>query len=89
MSKQRLKVAGVENIEITDPGRLTGRRKKIEPLVLQRLKGQRFNAAQLKSIFGYASTTALADTVLVKYIEPVEKDLKNLYQEKSTLWRVK
>ena len=92
----RLKVTGVEEIVITDPNRLCGHRKKLDKSLLQRLKGQDFTAKELKSMFGYATTTALCDTQLTHYIESV----KNIgwkgrpysisyVEERSTKWRIK
>jgi len=84
----RLKVAGVEEIVITDPNRLCGHRKKLDKSLLQRLKGQDFTAKELKSMFGYDMTTSLQDTQLKHLIEPVKK-ISSLYAEKSTRWRLK
>ena len=84
----RLKVTGVEEIEITDPNRLCGHRKKLDKSFLQRLKGQDFTAVELKRMFGYAKTTALADTQLRYHLEAVNKKIRNPYEEKATRWRV-
>ena len=83
----RLKVTGVEEIVITDPNRLCGHRKKLDKSLLQRLKGQDFTAVELKRMFGYAKTTALADTQLKHHLEAVNKKIRNLYEEKATRWR--
>lgn len=84
----RLRVKGVETVEITDPNRLCGPRKKLDQGLLQRLKGQDFTAVELKRMFGYAKTTALADTQLRNYVEAVNKKIRNPYEEKATRWRV-
>lgn len=84
----RLKVTGVEAIEITDPGSHMGRRKHIDPGVLQELKGQTLTTEELKGRFGYARTTALCDTQLKHLVEPVNQRKGEPYSEKRTLWRV-
>lgn len=85
----RLKVIGVETVEITDPNRLCGTRKKLDQALLQKIKGQDFTAVELKSMFGYDRTTSLQDTQLKHLIEPVKKKMSSLYAEKSTRWRIK
>jgi len=85
----RLNVTGVEEIEITDPNRLCGTRKKLDQSLLQKLKGQDFTAKELKSMFGYGMTTSLQDTQLKYLIEPVKKNISSLYAERSTRWRIK
>jgi len=89
ISTMRLRVAGIEEIEITDPNKLCGTRKKLDQPLLQKLKGQAFTAKELKSMFGYAKMTALQDTQLKHLIEPVNKKTGSLYAEKSTRWRIK
>jgi len=84
----RLKVAGIEEIVITDPNRFCGHRKKLDKSLLQRLKGQDFTAKELKSMFGYGMVTSLQDTQLKHLIEPVKKNISSPYAEKSTRWRV-
>lgn len=92
----RLKVTGVETVEITDPNKLCGHRKRLDKNLLQRLKGQDFTAAELKQMFGYAKNTALCDTQLTHHIASVKnigwKGYPNSIsrsEEKATLWRVK
>jgi len=92
----RLKVTGVETVEITDPNRLCGTRKKLDQALLRKLKGQDFTAVELKSMFGYGRTTALCDTQLTHYIESVKNIGWKGYprsisrsEEKATRWRVK
>lgn len=77
----RLKVTGIETIEITDPGRLIRRRKEIDPQILRELKGQVLTADELKGHFGYARTTALSDTQLKRHVEAV-------IVHRHTRWRV-
>jgi len=93
LNTMRLRVAGIEEIEITDPNKLCGKpRKKLDHRLLVKLKGQDFTATELKSMFGYGKTTALQDTQLKNLIEPVNKTLyraKGFYAEKSTRWRIK
>ena len=87
---RRLEVAGIEEIEITDPNRLCGRpRKKLDQSLLQKIKGQNFTAIELKSMFGYRKMTSLQDTQLKHLIEPVKKNISSPYAEKSTRWRIK
>jgi len=85
----RLKVAGIEEIEITDPNKLCGTRKKLDQSLLQKIKGQDFAAEELKSMFGYRKVTSLHDTQLKHLIEPVKKNMRDPYAEKSTRWRIK
>jgi len=99
----RLRVAGIEAIEITDPDNLCGTgkilggprkglggtRKKLDQSLLQQLTGQDFTAEQLKSMFGYSKVTSLQDTQLKHLIEPVKKNMRDPYAEKSTRWRIK
>lgn len=92
----RLKVEGIEEIVITDPNKLCGTRKHLDKGLLLKIKGQDFTAKELKSMFGYAKTTALCDTQLTHYIEPVKNigwkghPMSISYvEERSTKWRVK
>lgn len=85
----RLKVTGVEEIVITDPNRVCGTRKHLDQNLLLKLKGQDFTAQELKAMFGYGTTTALADTQLKRLIEPVKGNKRSIYAEKSTRWRLK
>jgi len=88
----RLKVAGIEEIVITDPNRVCGTRrprKYLDQNLLRTIKGQDFTAKELKSMFGYAKITSLQDTQLKNLIEPVKKNISSLYAEKSTRWRIK
>ncbi len=90
VNTMRLRVTGIEEIEITDPKKLCGKpRKKLDHRLLAKLKGQDFTAKELKSMFGYGKMTALQDTQLKNLIEPVNKRISSLYAEKSTRWRIK
>ncbi|MBA7623237.1 hypothetical protein ES703_30630 [subsurface metagenome] len=92
----KLKVEGVETLEITDPNRLCGTRKKLNQALLREIKGQAFTAAELKQMFGYGKTTALCDTQLAHLVVPVKLNRKWSYphsasylEERSTKWRIK
>jgi len=92
----KLEVKGVETIEITDPNKLCGSRKRLDKELLQKIKGQDFTAKELKHMFGYGRNTALCDTQLASLVEPVSKKLKwcnphyaSRSEEISTKWRVK
>lgn len=91
----KLKVNGVEELLITDPNRHVGHRKRLDKVLLQKIKGQEFTAKDLKQMFGYAPNTALCDTQLCHLVEPVEKikDWKyphhaSYVEERATKWRV-
>jgi len=72
----KLAVKGVEEIEITDPNKVCGTRKKLDPALLKKIRGQDFTSTDLKRMFGYAETTALCDTQLARHVEMAKK-LKN------------
>jgi len=84
----RLEVRGVETIEITDPARLIRRRKHIDLEVLGKLRGQTLTAEELKGRFGYARTTALADTQLARHIELVDDKRRVSITASRARWRV-
>lgn len=92
----KLRINGVETLEITDPERCCGSRKKLNEALLRAIQGQAFTAKDLKSMFGYAPNTALCDTQLAHLVEPVDKNLAgkepryaSRAEEKSTKWRIK
>lgn len=88
MRNLRLKVAGIVEIEITDPNMLCGKpRKKLDRVLLSKLKGQDFTTVELKSMFGYGDKTSLQDTQLKPFIELVEEN--SIKTAKSTRWRIK
>lgn len=84
----KLRVDGVETIEVTDPGKVCGHRKHLDQNLLRKLKGQAFTAKELKQMFGYAKVTALCDTQLGDLVEAVDGNKDEPYAEKSTLWRI-
>lgn len=85
----KLRVDGVETIEVTDPGKVCGHRKHLDQNLLRKLKGLAFTAVELKQMFGYSKFTALCDTQLDELVEAVNENKAEPYAEKSTLWRVK
>lgn len=91
----KLKVTGVEAIEITDPDKLCGHRKHLDKALLQKLKGQAFTAKELKQMFGYGPNTALCDTQLSNLVEAVDKKkaphhprYASYVEERSTKWKI-
>lgn len=91
----KLRVTGVETIQITDPDKVCGKRKNLDRQLLKSLQGREFSAKQLKQMFGYAENTALCDTQLASLVEPVKKGAAphgphhiTRLEEKSTKWRV-
>lgn len=84
----KLKVTGVETIVITDPARLIRHRKHLDPAILQELRGQVLTTDELKGHFGYARTTALADTQLARHIELVDDKRRVSITASRARWRV-
>ena len=68
----RLKVTGVETLEVVVPRGFSSKRKVIDPAALDRLRGQTLTSDELRIAFGYAKTTALQDTQLADHIERVD-----------------
>lgn len=92
----KVSVRGIEILEITDPERCCGSRKKLDETLLRAIQGKAFTAKELKSMFGYAPNTALCDTQLAHLVEPVELGREWKYphhasyvEERSTKWRIK
>ncbi len=69
----RLQVTGVETLEVVVPRGYRTRKKVIDQAALDRLRGRTFTTEEIKNLFGYARTTALADTQLIRHIEQVDE----------------
>jgi len=70
----RLQVTGVETLEVVVPRGYNTKKKVIDQAALDKLRGRTFTTEEIKNLFGYATTTALADTQLRHYIEQVDED---------------
>lgn len=92
----KVSVRGIETLEITDPEKCCGHRKRLDKSLLQKIKGQDFTAKELKQMFGYGPNTALCDTQLAHIVEAVDKkkapnapSWASRAEEKATRWRIK
>ncbi|KKN16225.1 hypothetical protein LCGC14_0978180 [marine sediment metagenome] len=84
----RLQVTGVETLEVVVPPGYRKKRKVIDPADLDKLRGRTFTTQEIKDVFGYAKTTALADTQLRDHIEQVEDRRKLPATNAGARWRV-
>jgi hypothetical protein len=84
----RLRITGVETLEVVVPVGYRRKRKVIDPETLDRMRGRIFTTADLKSLFGYARNTALADTQLARHIEMVDDKKQVSITASRVRWRV-
>ncbi len=85
----RLQVTGVESLEVVVPRGYRTKKKVIDPAALDKLRGRDFTTQEVKDLFGYARTTALADTQLRHHIEQVDEGKRTLPATNTgARWRV-